>query len=162
MGEVDHYIERIQAAVHTVFQQMQPELLEVVQSYKLTATQFFVLIYVNKEGSCKVSQLAEYMDVKPSAVTLMIDRLEQHALVERKHDTKDRRVVNISLTELGKEKLTQVIEARKAVVQRYLSNLDREELETMAAMAEKLAQITVFDKNKKEEGKSSDGGTSKR
>ncbi|WP_342043977.1 MarR family winged helix-turn-helix transcriptional regulator [Bacillus sp. OTU530] len=153
MGEVDHYIERIQAAVHTVFQQMQPELLEVVHSYELTPTQFFVLIYVNKKGSCKVSQLAEHMDVKPSAVTLMIDRLEQHKLVEREHDKKDRRVVNIRLSERGEERLKQLIGARKAVAQRYLSSLTTEELEAMASITEKLAQITVFDKNEEEEGK---------
>ncbi|GAA3322408.1 hypothetical protein GCM10020331_042180 [Ectobacillus funiculus] len=84
------------------------------------------------------------MDVKPSAVTLMIDRLEQHKLVEREHDKKDRRVVNIRLSERGKERLKQLIGARKAVAQRYLSSLTTEELEAMASITEKLAQITVF------------------
>jgi len=153
LGEVEHYIERIQTAMHAVFQKMQPEMLECMQQESLTPTQFFVLMYVNKQGSCKVSQLAEYMDVKPSAVTLMIDRLEQHALVERKHDKKDRRVVNILLTKLGEEKLKQVLQARKAIMQRYLSHLAEEELSALAVIAEKLAQITVFDQNKEEEGK---------
>lgn len=137
-----NYIERIQIAFQTLFQKMQPEMLATLQSHEVTPTQLFVMVYVSKQKSCKVSELAEHLDVKPSAVTLMIDRLEQHGFVSREHDKKDRRVVNIRLTEQGEEKLRQVLEARKAVVQQYLSHLDEDELSAMANIAEKLAQIT--------------------
>ncbi len=41
------------------------------------------------------------MYVKPSAITVMIDRLIDQELVERYHDKDDRRVVVIELTKKG-------------------------------------------------------------
>jgi DNA-binding MarR family transcriptional regulator len=146
MGEVSHYIQRIQSALHIMFQKMQPEMLESMNAQGVTPTQLFVLGFLSKQGSCKISQLAEQMDVKPSAVTFMVDRLEQHKLVRREHDTKDRRVVNISLTKQGEEKFKKVLEERKATVERYLSHLTKEELSFMATVVEKLAQATVLEK----------------
>lgn len=43
----------------------------------VTPAQLFVLASLKKHGSLKVSEIAERMEVKPSAVTLMADRLEQ-------------------------------------------------------------------------------------
>ncbi|MBO9130833.1 MarR family transcriptional regulator [Bacillus sp. 165] len=143
MKEMNDYIERIQSALHTTIHKMQPEILESMHAQGITPTQFFVLVYLKKQGSCKVSQLAEQLDVKPSAVTFMVDRLEQNELVQREHDKKDRRVVNISLTMRGEEKLTKVIKDRKAIVERYLGYLNDEELSFMADITEKLAEAVI-------------------
>ncbi|MED3562772.1 MarR family transcriptional regulator [Bacillus xiapuensis] len=133
-------IDRIQASLQIVIHKMQPKLLESMNALGVTPTQLFVLGFLKKQGSCKVTQLAAMMDVKPSAVTLLVDRLEQNGFVLREHDKKDRRVVNISLTECGDEKLKKVMQERKAIAERYLSHLTEEELSVMATLTEKLAQ----------------------
>lgn len=144
MDEINPYFDRIQASLQIVIQKMQPKLLESMNALGVTPTQLFVLGFLKKQGSCKVTQLAEMMDVKPSAVTLLVDRLEQNGFVLREHDKKDRRVVNISITEHGDEKLKKVMEERKAIAERYLSYLTEEELLVMATLTEKLAQaVTV-------------------
>lgn len=140
MKEVNPYFDRIQKSLQIVIHKMQPKLLESMNALGVTSTQFFVLGFLKKQGSCKVTQLAEMMGVKPSAVTLLVDRLEENGLVLREHDKKDRRVVNISLTEHGDEKLKKVMEERKAIAERYLSHLTEEELMVMATLTEKLAQ----------------------
>ncbi|WP_141432178.1 MarR family winged helix-turn-helix transcriptional regulator [Bacillus sp. 03113] len=137
--EKQDYIARIQAAFQITFQKMQPELHESMNEQGITPSQLFVLIFLKKGGSCKVTQLAEKLDVKPSAATTMVDRLVQNEFVIREHDQKDRRVVNISITKRGEEKLDKVFEARKAIVRKYLAYLSEEELSSMAAIAEKLA-----------------------
>ncbi|CRK80814.1 MarR family winged helix-turn-helix transcriptional regulator [Neobacillus massiliamazoniensis] len=141
MKEVIPYFDRIQNSLRIVINKMQPKLLESMKALGVTSTQLFVLGYLKKQGSCKVTQLAEMMDVKPSAVTLLVDRLEENGLVLREHDKKDRRVVNISLTEHGDEKLKKVMEERKAIGEQYLSHLTEEELLVMATLTEKLAQV---------------------
>jgi DNA-binding MarR family transcriptional regulator len=141
MKEVNPYFDRIQKSLQIVIHKMQPKLLESMNALGVTTTQLFVLGLIKKQGSCKVTQLAEMMDVKPSAVTLLVDRLEENGLVLREHDKKDRRVVNISLTEHGDEKLKKVMEERKAIAGRYLSHLTEEELLVMATLTEKLAQV---------------------
>jgi DNA-binding MarR family transcriptional regulator len=146
MKEANPYVERIQASIQIINQTMQPKLIESMNALGVTPTQLFVLGFLKKQGSCKITKIAEIMDVKPSAVTLLIDRLEQNELVLREHDKKDRRVVNISLTKLGEEKLMKVLEERKSLAERYLSHLSVEELSMMATLTEKLAQAVNIEK----------------
>ena len=143
MEELSNYLERIQSAFQITLQKMQPKMIESMNENGVTPTQFYVLIYLYKQGSCKISELAEYMGVKPSAVTFMIDRLEQNNFVVREHDKKDRRVVNISLSTEGQEKLNTVIHARKVIAEKFLSYLSEDELAHFALIAEKLAEATT-------------------
>lgn len=150
MSEGSTAIERIQSGLQATVQKIQPEMLENFQEQGVTPTQLFVLSFLKKNGTCKISQLVELMEVKPSAVTFMIDRLEQNGLVIRQHDTKDRRVVNIILTDLGEEKFQRVLEGRKKIVERYLAVLSEQELLSMADIVEKLALTEPIVKEKAE------------
>jgi DNA-binding MarR family transcriptional regulator len=114
-----------------------------MNSHGVTATQFFVLMYLRKKESCKISEIAEMMGVKPSAVSFMIDRLEHNDFVYREHDKKDRRVVNIMLTEEGIKKLESVIKDRKEIFESFLFNLSDDELLQFAKITEKLANAAA-------------------
>ncbi|UOY91870.1 MarR family transcriptional regulator [Ectobacillus sp. JY-23] len=137
------YLQRIHTALHVMFQKLQPQMQASIQEHRITPTQLFVIGFLKKKGSCKISELAEEMGVKPSAVTFMVDRLEQNELVMREHDTKDRRVVNIRLTAQGNHTFQQVLEARKAIINRYFSHLDETDLATIAAIYEKLVHLMM-------------------
>lgn len=141
MSNTSEYIERIQIALQQSIHKMQPEMTDNMNKHGVTATQFFVLMFIRKNGSGKISEIAEFMGVKPSAVSFMIDRLEHHNFVYREHDKKDRRVVNILLSDVGIQKLNQVINERKAIVDRYLLKLTDEELLQFAKITERLAEI---------------------
>ena len=143
MGNKNEYIERIQIALQSAIHKMQPKVTESMNSHGVTATQFFVLMYLRKKESCKISEIAEMMGVKPSAVSFMIDRLEHNDFVYREHDKKDRRVVNIMLTEEGIKKLESVIKDRKEIFESSLFNLSDEELLQFAIITEKLANAVA-------------------
>ena len=143
MGNKNEYIERIQIALQSTIHKMQPIVTESMNSHGVTATQFFVLMYLRKKESCKISEIAEMMGVKPSAVSFMIDRLEHNDFVYREHDKKDRRVVNIMLTEEGIKKLESVIKDRKEIFESFLFNLSDEELLQFAKITEKLANAAA-------------------
>jgi DNA-binding MarR family transcriptional regulator len=119
---------------------MQPKMTESLNKHGVTATQFFVLMYLRKNESCKITEIAEFMGVKPSAVSFMIDRLEHHHFVFREHDKKDRRVVNIKLSEEGNTKLELVYQERKEIFESSLLTLTDEELLQFAKIVEKLAE----------------------
>lgn len=139
MEKGEQQIDRIQSALQVVIRNMQAEMLKSMGTHGITLSQFIVLSLIQRQGKCKVSELAEHMDVKPSAITFMMDRLEQHGFIIRVHDDKDRRVVNIRLSETGNEKFQKILMERKAIVKRYLSFLSEEELTRFAEIAEKLA-----------------------
>lgn len=143
MSNKNEYIERIQIALQSTIHKMQPKVTESMNSHGVTATQFFVLMYLRKKESCKISEIAEMMGVKPSAVSFMIDRLEHNDFVYREHDKKDRRVVNIMLTEEGIKKLESVIKDRKEIFEGFLFNLSDDELLQFAKITEKLANAAA-------------------
>lgn len=142
MRDVCDYIARIQSASHFVYQKIYPEMSESLHDHGITPTQLFVLSLLKTQGRCNISQLADHLGVKPSAVTFMMDRLEQNKLIMREHDQKDRRVVNIRLTKQGENMLETILESRKAIITKYLSYLTEDELSFMAETAEKLANYT--------------------
>ncbi|MBU5261769.1 MarR family winged helix-turn-helix transcriptional regulator [Bacillus atrophaeus] len=143
MMNADQIMSDIQLSLQTLFQKIQPEMVESMEKQGVTPAQLFVLASLKKHGSCKISEIAERMEVKPSAVTLMVDRLEQKNLVVRKHDTEDRRVINISLTAEGDKKFEDILTGRKAILARYLSFLTAEELLQAAQITQKLAQAAA-------------------
>ncbi|WP_082685547.1 MarR family winged helix-turn-helix transcriptional regulator [Ferroacidibacillus organovorans] len=109
----------------------------------LTPGQIFMLHVIQTDEHCTVSRLAEKLEVNPSAITVMLDRLEQHNYVARMRDGKDRRVVHIHLTTEGSEKMAQVLDVRKRVVEHCLSQLTDVERETFLATLKKLADTSA-------------------
>jgi len=67
----------------------------------LQISQFAVLRFLRR-GPMRMTELAELTGTSSANVTGMIDRLVERGVVERKNDTKDRRVVLVSLTETGR------------------------------------------------------------
>ena len=95
---LDSLTERFDKSLHVLMQHLGPQLISRTQ-LDLTPGQVFMLHLIRNESLCSVSKLAEKMEVAPSAITVMLDRLENHGFVSRKRDTSDRRVVIIELTE---------------------------------------------------------------
>jgi DNA-binding MarR family transcriptional regulator len=105
----------------------------------ITRPQLYMLQFIKEQGQCKITQLAEKMEVKPSAITVMIDRLFQSNLVVRTHDPRDRRVVLVELTEEGHHALEKVKEMTKEIIGRYFSKINKNELATFIHTLEKIS-----------------------
>lgn len=80
----------------------------------LTAPQLLVMQAIEKEGSPSTSTLARHIAVSQATMTRIIDRLEHGGLVRREKSSTDKRVVNISMTDAGKAKLTSAPEPLQA------------------------------------------------
>ena len=65
-----------------------------LKDFGITGSQFHLLNKIQKEKVSNVKRLAEELDVKSSAITVMVERLVQHGLVSRVQDEKDRRAVH--------------------------------------------------------------------
>ncbi|WP_455675400.1 MarR family winged helix-turn-helix transcriptional regulator [Pradoshia sp.] len=93
----------------------------------ITGSQFQLLNKIQKEKVSNVKRLAEELDVKSSAITVMLERLVQHDLVSRVQDEKDRRSVLVTLTDEGENVLKQAKAHSKDILMKYASLLDEEE-----------------------------------
>lgn len=76
---------------------------ELNKTHQVSVPQLYCLLALYEHGPLPPSQIAKYVMVNSSTVTGIIDRLEQKGLVSRLRDSPDRRVINIQLTEAGKD-----------------------------------------------------------
>ncbi|PGZ18428.1 MarR family winged helix-turn-helix transcriptional regulator [Bacillus cereus] len=144
------HIDKIQALTFSIGKKMQTELLEQMQKSGLTPPQFYILKILDHYGAARATELAKKMYVKPSAITVMIDRLIDQELVLRYHDKNDRRVVIIELTNKGKDVLEKAMTARNEHIAKYFSQLELQEREDLLRLFEKLETIICGASEKKE------------
>ncbi|WP_110933831.1 MarR family winged helix-turn-helix transcriptional regulator [Paenibacillus bouchesdurhonensis] len=134
---LDQYIDRLQAKYSTVVKRLRNEIMQH-RELPLTGPQFHMLSLIAKERSCNVTYLAEALVVKPSAITVMLDRLVQSGYVERRHDDQDRRAVLLSITKHGREVHEEARRKTREVLAYYFTCLDEEEKEVLERVINKL------------------------
>jgi DNA-binding MarR family transcriptional regulator len=87
-----------------------------------------VLTLLEAEGPMSMSHLADALDVSVASATGIVDRMEARGLVQRHHDTTDRRVVLVEPAS-GAAALFEGIDARRRQgLETLLSTLSDEEL----------------------------------
>lgn len=73
---------------------------------ELTAPQGMLIYMISRHETLKISEISNKMGLSNSTVSGIVDRLEARGFVKRVRSEKDRRVVNVTVTELMKEKIT--------------------------------------------------------
>lgn len=94
----------------------------------LTLPQMITLFAIHDSGTCRMSTLAEMTQQSAGTLTGIVDRLISDGLVARVRNTDDRRVVEVTLTNLGVSRLKQVISARHDDMTRTLAGFSGEDL----------------------------------
>ncbi|MCM3717423.1 MarR family winged helix-turn-helix transcriptional regulator [Fictibacillus phosphorivorans] len=145
MGNKDlkSYVERLERVHYIVSKRLHPE---IAIEKELTKTQFVLLKTLCVRNKWTVSKLAEYMGVKPSAITVGADRLYKRGFVRRYRSELDRRIVYLEITDEGHEILREAENERVSSISDYLNHLSPEELGTFIDIYEKLANGTQQDK----------------
>ncbi|MFM2346668.1 MAG: hypothetical protein RL654_1421 [Pseudomonadota bacterium] len=82
--------------------------------------------------------LARDLDVDPAAITRMFDRLEAKGLVRRERSTTDRRVVQLALTEAGREVAEKVPPVLVDVLNAHLAGFRLEEFELLMSLLQRM------------------------
>jgi MarR family transcriptional regulator, organic hydroperoxide resistance regulator len=130
-------VHRIQVALQLLKRNLESDMIRKMDSH-ITGPQMFMLYLINKYDKCKLNLLAEKMEVKPSAITVMMDRLEKPGYVKRTHDVTDRRSVLVEITPKGKEILAQGVQQRNEILSSYLSRLEPHEPILVAELLERM------------------------
>lgn len=95
----------------------------------LSGPQLTILSRLEENGPSRISRIAELEDIRMPTASNALHQLEQLNLVERIRDTKDRRGVQVQLTDHGREELERVNNERNAEMARLLEMLTPEQLE---------------------------------
>ncbi|MFF8032950.1 MarR family winged helix-turn-helix transcriptional regulator [Streptomyces sp. NPDC016626] len=101
----------------------------------LTRPEFDLLGALRRTGhELTPSELARETFSSGAAVTKRLKQLTERGLVERRGDTRDRRVAHVRLTDAGRDLVDGVLPAQLAYETAVLSGLDSTELGELAAL----------------------------
>jgi DNA-binding MarR family transcriptional regulator len=114
-----------------------------VSDLKLTGVQAMVLNFLGQEDVVTSGELGKRTHLDSATLTGILDRLEAAGLLDRTRHPKDRRAIQICLTDQGREIAADLygkaIDANKA----FLSNLSAEEKVTLHSLLRKVRENAI-------------------
>lgn len=97
----------------------------------ISMTHLLLMTLLETHGSLPMSRVAELLGCGLPTATGIVSRMEERGLVLRHHDTEDRRVVTISLSEEGATEIRELQLSRRkrmATALNHLTDHEREQL----------------------------------
>jgi DNA-binding MarR family transcriptional regulator len=90
----------------------------------LTRAQWVILFWLDRQPGLSQKELAELLEVEPITVARLIDRLQEHKLVERRADPDDRRVWRLHLLPAAGPVIDKQLQERARMLVQYTEGLD--------------------------------------
>jgi DNA-binding MarR family transcriptional regulator len=87
----------------------------------------FLMSKLQKHGPMPMTRVAEFLGSSLPTATGFVSRLEERGFVRREHDTKDRRVVLVNLTDAGAADVDALNQARERRMKAAIAQLSTRE-----------------------------------
>lgn len=137
---------------------VQTRLSAGLDRYGITTSQLGILEALFHLGPMCQRALGDKLLRSGGNITMVIDNLEKHGLVERVRQKEDRRMIMIHLTPKGRKLISRVLPLHAKDVVKEMSRLTASEQEELRRLCRKLGrgrEVNVendHDNSKKEEG----------
>lgn len=115
----------------------------------ITRVQWIALYYLGEEEIISQCELAENMGVKASSVARLIDRMEREEYVVRKRSEKDKRRVDLHLTNKGKKLREELLPEGKKMSELVSKGISDEEIQIFKNILHKMSINLVEERNNK-------------
>lgn len=89
--------------------------------------QFKVLFQLYFKDKVSMNEVGDNLCISNSASTVLIDKLIKMALVERKRSEIDRRLVEVFITDKGRELLNKIIKRRHELIEGFFNRMTEKE-----------------------------------
>ena len=114
---------------------------------RLSKVKLIVLLFLaHNNGVMTPSELAEWTQTERHNITALVARMKQDELVSSERNSNNKRFVNITLTNKGREVLSQAMPVAKEIVSQVMLSITKGD----AALLEKL--LKVLRQNAQSEG----------
>jgi len=108
--------------------------------FQLTPSQVHVLLWLGKDGTLAMGELARRLGVTEKTITGLVDRLERSGYVQRERVAPDRRVVRCRLTAEGLKMYEQLDQSLLEATGMMLTLLDEGDRKALFRIVEKLVR----------------------
>ena len=120
---------------------------EKIRLQELSYTECMICSYIHSNEGCSQDEVAAALKTDKTTVGKALASLENKACVVRKQDAADKRIKRLSLSDVGKEKVSQLLDVHDGWLRSIMACLSEEErkqfencCERLLAAAEKLAE----------------------
>lgn len=110
---------------------------EAFREFGITSSYAFMLLLVDKQPGVQPMQLSRDLQLTPSTITRLVDKMEYRGLLER---TSEGRSTHIRLSERGEELVPDLRRAHQALEERYRSVLGQRYASVLTEMTSKAAE----------------------
>lgn len=114
------------------------ELDGALKDAGINAQQLGIVLALAREGARSAVALSKLLGVDGGFMTRMLDGLEAKGMLHRSRNGEDRRVVDLSLTQKGRETAALSLGLAPAVLNRRLAHFTKPEFETLGTLLRKL------------------------
>lgn len=97
-------------------------------------------IELSERGPGTISELATRLRVSASAISLLVDRMVAHGMVERVRSTDDRRVVQVRLSHAAGEMASAMLRTLRTLFARFLQETPSDDRRAFLRHIDRLAQ----------------------
>lgn len=100
--------------------------------------QGLVLRILTEKNGLTQTEITEMLDVHPSSLGELVSKLESNGYVDRRQNGSDKRVINVFLTEKGREAEKKFINPKREVAQLWCSGLSEDEKVQLSGLLSKM------------------------
>jgi len=108
---------------------------------RLSTIKLIVLrVLASNNGVMKPSEIAEWTHTERHNITALIDRMRQEGLVAAERNTSDKRLVNVSLTDKGRQILAQAMPTAREIVNQIMVLVTEDDIVLLERLLRTLRQ----------------------
>jgi len=140
-GPPTRYDLRVLQALRQIIRAIDLHSRQLLGQHKITGPQLITLLTVENYEPVTATAIAGHIHLSPSTVIGILDRLETKGLIRRARDPRDRRLVQVSLTELGKVLAKSAPSPLQNTLAEAMGKLPETELVTIAEALERIVSL---------------------
>ena len=140
-GELEDLNLKTLIALSRCAQNVHKKEYKTIKEGGLTVSQFAVLEVLYHKGDLRVSEIIDKILATGGNMTVVIDNLVKENLVKRCVDPQDRRVNLISITEKGKDLISEIFPKHLVNINDIFSVLTIEEKKSLKSLLKKLSGV---------------------
>ena len=107
-------------------------------------TTCYAINQIGSEPGSSIKTLTGMLSIEHSSLVRLLDGLERDGLIERRSDPEDRRGKKVYLSVAGEELLTEMLNARRRILQPMTGTLDDNEMQTLFDLLGKMMPTVVI------------------
>ncbi len=122
----------------TFVKQWRSEFFEIFSKHNISKTQIETLALIHKNQPINVKDLSQKLDISPSAISQIIEPLEEAGYIKKQEDNDDRRIKWLKISKKGKARFKEFKKIRYEFFVKKTACLDKDDLNSLIEIYKKL------------------------